>query len=290
MPDIFSFLCKYLFKILHNNGKIKLIISSKYIIEYVCIGIVLFCLKIIYGLNDLPYMCLIINNINKKYFYYDDIELNEKLDIFKENTKNDGLIKLYNSFPSELDLINILINEIKFRNANSLLINSSQRKLTYDKNYKSKYIDINLNYLYKNFYDDFSQDISELEEKYKNTKIKTNNNNKKKKKIWKISTTNKFNKKLDIIENPPKNYNPFLKEEFSFHKSIYKNDTSNVEFPLPFDTYIRMKKHSQKILINYHRPTEMMFLFLFSEYFKIDYLSLRTITKLIEYYLEKIYK
>ena len=291
MPDIFSFLCKYLFKILHNNGKIKLIISSKYIIEYVCIGIVLFCLKIIYGLNDLPYMCLIINNINKKYFDYDDIELNEKLDIFKENTKNDGLIKLYNSFPSELDLINILINEIKFRNANSLLINSSQRKLTYDKNYKSKYIDINLNYLYKNFYDDFSQDISELEEKYKNTKIKTNNNNnKKKKKIWKISTTNKFNKKLDIIENPPKNYNPFLKEEFSFHKSIYKNDTSNVEFPLPFDTYIRMKKHSQKILINYHRPTELMFLFLFSEYFKIDYLSLRTITKLIEYYLEKIYK
>ena len=290
MPDIFSFLCKYLFKILHNNGKIKLIISSKYIIEYVCIGIVLFCLKIIYGLNDLPYMCLIINNINKKYFYYDDIELNEKLDIFKENTKNDGLMKLYNSFPSELDLINILINEIKFRNANSLLINSSQRKLTYDKNYKYKYIDINLNYLYKNFYDDFSQDISELEEKYKNTKIKTNNNNKKKKKIWKISTTNKFNKKLDIIENPPKNYNPFLKEEFSFHKSIYKNDTSNVEFPLPFDTYIRMKKHSQKILINYHRPTELMFLFLFSEYFKIDYLSLRTITKLIEYYLEKIYK
>ena len=81
-----------------------------------------------------------------------------------------------------------------------------------------------------------------------------------------------------------------MKEEFSFHKSIYKNDTSNVEFPLPFDTYIRMKKHSQKMLINYHRPTEMMFLFLFSEYFKIDYLSLRTITKLIEYYLEKIYK
>ena len=208
---------------------------------------------------------------------------------FKENTKNDNLIKLYNSFPSELDLINILINELKFRNANSLLINSSQRKLTYDKDYKSKYIDINLNYLYKNFYDDFSQDISELEKKYNNSKIK-NNNKTKKKKIWKISTTNKFNNKLDIIENPSKNYNPFLKEEFNFHKSIYKTDTSNVEFPLPFDTYIRMKKHSQKILINYHRPTEMMFLFLFSEYFKIDYLSLRTITKLIEYYLENINK
>ena len=211
------------------------------------------------------------------------------MNIFKENTKNDNLIKLYNSFPSELDLINILINELKFRNANSLLINSSQRKLTYDKDYKSKYIDINLNYLYKNFYDDFSQDISELEKKYNNSKIK-NNNKTKKKKLWKISTTNKFNNKLDIIENPSKNYNPFLKEEFNFHKSIYKTDTSNVEFPLPFDTYIRMKKHSQKILINYHRPTEMMFLFLFSEYFKIDYLSLRTITKLIEYYLENIYK
>ena len=59
---------------------------------------------------------------------------------------------------------------------------------------------------------------------------------------------------------------------------------------LPFDTYIRMKKHSQKILINYHRPSEMVFLFLFMEYFKIDYLSLRTIIRLIEYYFEKIYK
>ena len=289
MPDIFTFLCKYILKILHNNGKIKLLISKKYIIEYVCIGIIFFCLKIIYGLNDLPYMCLIINNINKKYFEYDDIELNEKLNIYKENTKNDYLSKLYNSFPSELELVNIFINELKFRNANSLIITSSQRKLTYDNDYKSKYIDINLNYLYKNFYDDFSQDILELEKKCKNAKIKKNNK-KRKKKLWKITTTEQFNKKLDLIENPSKHYNPFLKEEFNFHKSIYKEDNSNVEFPLPFDTYIRMKRHSQKILINYHRPTEMMFIFLFIEYFKIDYLSLRTITKLIEYYLEKIYK
>jgi hypothetical protein len=37
MPDIFCFLCKYILKILHNNEKIKLIISTKYIIEYTCI-------------------------------------------------------------------------------------------------------------------------------------------------------------------------------------------------------------------------------------------------------------
>ena len=64
MPDIFSFMCKYILKILNNNGVIKLIISCKYIIEHVCLGIILYCLKIIYGLNDLPYMCLLINNIN----------------------------------------------------------------------------------------------------------------------------------------------------------------------------------------------------------------------------------
>jgi hypothetical protein len=181
MPDIFTFLCKYVLKILHNNGKIKLMISTKYIIEYICIGIIFFCLKIIYGLNDLPYMCLILNNINKKYFDYDDIELNEKLNIFKENIKDDSLFNLYKSFPTELDLANILINELKSRNKNSLIINSAQRKLTYDEKYKSKYIDINLNYLYKNFYDDFSQDISALEKKYKNTKIKYNIKKKKKK-------------------------------------------------------------------------------------------------------------
>ena len=291
MPDIFNFLCKYILKILHNNGKIKLIFSTKYNIEYICLGIIFFCLKIIYGLNDLPYICLLLNNINKKYLEYDDIDLNEKLKIFTENTKNDKLCKIYKLFPSELELIKFFIDELKLRNINSLLINSNQRKLTYNKEYKNKYIETNLNHLYKNFYDDFSQDINELENKSNKTKIKNNNNNKKmKRKSWKIYTTKQFKNKIDLIENPPKEYNPFIKEEFNFHKSIYKSKDSNVEFPLPLDTYIRMKKHSQKILINYHRPSEMIFLYLFSEFFKIDYLSLRTITRLIEYYIEKIYQ
>ena len=233
----------------------------------------------------------IINNINKNFFSYDDIDLEEKLNIFKENTKNDKLCKIYESFPSELELVNILINELKLRNSNSLLIRNQQRKLTYNKSYKNKLIEINLKYLYKNFYDDFSQDIKELEEKHNKMKTVNNKKNpKSKKNKWKISTTKQFDNKIDIIENPPKNYNPFIIEEFNFHKSINKTKDFNVEFPLPVDTYIRMKKHSQKILINYHRPSEMIFLYLFSEYFKIDYLSLRTITKLIEYHLEKIYK
>ena len=290
MPDIFNFLCKYLLKILHNNGVIKLIISNKYNIEYVCLGLIFFCLKIIYGLNDLPYMCLILNNINKNYFDYDDIDFKEKLNIYKENTKNDEICKIYNSFPAELTLINNFINELKLRNSRSLIIKSSQRKLNYNKEFKNKYIDINLNYLYKNFYDDFSQDIEDLEKIFNTHKIINDKNKRKKKKKWKISQTKQFENKIDIIFNPIKNYNPFIIEEFNFHKNIYKNKETNVEFPLPFDTYIRMKKHSQKILINYHRPSEMIFLYIFSEYFKIDYLSLRTITKLIEYHIEKFYK
>jgi hypothetical protein len=279
---------------LHNNEKIKLIISIKYIIEYTCIGIILFCLKIIYGLNDLPYICLLLNNINKGYFdYKDDIDLKEKMDTFVKNTKNDKLCQIYSSFPSELDLINILINELKLRKNNCLLINSRQRKLCYSKEYKNKYIDINMNYLYKNLYDEFTQDINDLEKKY----IKKNNNNNKeknnkktkKKKAWKIIKTNQYEDKIDLIENPIKKFNPFIVEEFNFHESVYKNKDTNVEFPLPFDTYIRMKKHSQKILVNYHRPTEMIFIYLFCQYFKIDYLSLRTITRMIEYYIEKIY-
>ena len=291
MPDIFNFLCKYLLKILHNNGKIKLIFSTKYNIEYVCLGIIFFCLKIIYGLNDLPYMCLLLNNIKKKYYEYDDIDINEKLEIFDENTKNDKLCKIYKSLPSELELIKIFIDELKLKNSNSLLINSNQRKLTYNKKYKNKYIETNLNHLYKNFNDDFSQDINELEKKNNITKLKYSSKNKKvNKKLWKISLSQQFKNKIDIIENPPKEYNPFIKEEFTFHKSVYKSKDSDIEFPLPLDTYIRMKKHSQKILINYHRPSEMIFLYIFSEYFNIDYLSLRTITRLIEYYIEKIYQ
>ena len=292
MPDIFSFLCKYILKILHNNGVIKLIIKNKYIIEYACLGIIFFCLKIVYGLNDLPYMSLLLKNINNNYFEYKDYDLNEKLNIFKENTKDDDLCKIYNCFPAELRLVEILMNELKSRNSQSLLITNAQSKLNYNKQYKDKYIDININYLYKDFYDDFSQDINELEKKLKthNKSLNNDKQRKKKKRIWKISQTKQFENKKEIIENPVKDYNPFIVEEFNFHKSIYKNKESHVEFPLPLDTYIRMKKHSQKILINYHRPTEMIFFYLFCEYFKIDYLSLRTITKIIEYHTEKIYK
>ena len=293
MPDIFNFLCKYIFRLLHNNEKIKLMILTKYIIEYVCIGIIFFCLKIIYGLNDLPYICLLLNNINKGYFdYKDDIDLKEKINIFIKNTKNDDLCKIYTTFPSELDIINSLINELKIRKNNSLLISSKQRKLSYSKEYKKKYIDINMNYLYKNFYDDFTEDINELEKKYiksNNIKIKNKINKKKNKKSWKINKTKQFEDKINLIENPIKNFNPFIVEEFNFHISVYKNKETNVEFPLPFDTFIRMKKHSQKILLNYHRPSEMIFMYLFCHYFEIDYLSLRTITKLVEYYVEKIY-
>ena len=296
MPDIFNFLYKYILKRLHDNEKLKLIITTKniYIIEYVCIGIILFCLKIIYGLNDLPYMCLLLNNINKKYFdYNNDIDLKEHLNTFIKNTKNDKLCQIYTSFPSELDLINILINEIKNRNNNSLIIENKERKINYNKEYKNKYIDSNMNYLYKNIYDDFTQDINDLEKKYikniKNKNIKNKNIKNKGKKTWKICKTKIFEKKIENIENPIKQFNPFIEEEFNFHEGVYKNKDTNVEFPLPFDTYIRMKRHSQKILINYHRPSEMMFIYLFSEFFKIDYLSLRTITRLVEYYIEKIY-
>ena len=293
MPDIFTFLCKYILKILHNNRIIELLLkSTKYIIEYICLGIIFFCLKIIYGLNDLPYICLLLNNIKKNYFdYEDDFDLKEILNIFKINTKSDNLCQIYDLFPSEFDIINILIKELKLREQKSLIINETQRKMNYNKEYKNEYIKMNLNYIYKQFYDDFSQDIEELEKLYNSKKL-INNNKKRKnaKKSWNISKTKIFEDKINIITNPPKEYNPFFKEEINFHKSIFKNKDSNVEFPLPLDTYIRMKKHSQKILINYHRPSEMIFLFLFSEYFKIDYPSLRIITKLIEYNIEKIFK
>ena len=294
MPKFFTFFCKYILKILHNNEKIKIIILTKYIIEYICIGIIFYSLKVFYGLNDLPYICLLLNNINKNYFNYNnDIDLKEEINIYQKNTKNDKLCNVYSEFPSELDIIKILINELKKRKDSSLLINNKQRKLNYSNEYKKNYIDVNLNYLYKNFYDDFTSDINQLEKKYikkkNNNTINNKNKNKKSKKSWKILKTKEFDNKVDNIENPIKIFNPFIKEEINFQESVYKNKDNNVEFPLPFDTYIRMKKHSQKILINYHRPSEMIFIYLICEFFKIDYLSLRSLIRLVEYYIEKIY-
>ena len=46
-------------------------------------------------------MCLLLDNINKGYFNYDDdIEIKEQLKIFINNTKNDDFCKIYASFPA----------------------------------------------------------------------------------------------------------------------------------------------------------------------------------------------
>ena len=287
LPDIFIFFCKYIVKVLNSNEKIRLIILNKYTIEFFCIAVILYVLKIFYGLNDLPYICLILNHINKGYFDYDDIDLKEHIKIYKKNTKNDKLTQLYLSFPAELDIIKILIEQLKYRQDNVLIINDEDRKISHTKKFKDKYIDENLNYLYKNFNDEFKNDIDELEKKIQKKKEKEVKKVKKQKK-WKIKKNEQFLTKIDKIENCINDFNSFMKEEFIFHQNIYKNEDDNAEYPLPFDTFIRMKKHAQKLLPKIHKPTELIFLFLFSEFFNIDYFSLKTLIKLIEFHLDKL--
>ena len=295
MPIEFNILCKYILHLIKD--KINLILNKKYIIEYICLGIIFFSLKVIYGLNDLPYLCQLLNNVSKGYFKYeDDIDLTEQMNLFKKNTSKDNLCNFFTSIPSELDLTSLIINEIKLREQNSIVLSPEENKINYFKEYKDKYYDIYLNNFliktnkeqinYSRNIENNDKEIDSLEKKYKENKKK--NNKKHKKNKWTVKKSENFTKSLDLIENPLQKFNPFLQEEINFHESINKSKEKNVDFPLPPDTYIRMKRNAKNILLNYHRPSEMIFIFLFCNFFRIDYLSLRRITRLIEYYIEKI--
>ena len=255
-------------------------LKNKYILEHICIGIIIYSLKIFYGINDLPYISLLIKN--KEMFKIK--ELNEIFSIYEEKSKNDFLCLIYNNLPSLNHIIKNFSEIIEKEINNQVIYLKIDSKKNCNKEYKEKFCKIYSNEIFKNLNINYSErNINELKEKF----IPKNKENIKNKKI-NIKKSEKFIlKKLKKKEKIKEEITPFLKEEINFYKENKKNNNEEFLITLPCDTIVKYKRHAMKFSNVEPRTTEILIFYLFSRYFKIDFTSLHSIVKFTEENLEK---
>ena len=255
-------------------------LKNKYILEHICIGIIIYSLKIFYGINDLPYISLLIKN--KEMCKIKD--LNEIFSIYEEKSKNDFLCLIYNNLPSLNHIIKNFSEIIEKEINNQVIYLKIDSKKNCNKEYKEKFCTIYSNEIFKNLNINYSErNINELKEKFiPNKKEKIKN-----KKINIKKSENFILKKLKKKEKIKKKITPFLKEEINFYKENKKNNNEEFLITLPCDTIVKYKRHAMKFSNVEPRTTEILIFYLFSRYFKIDFTSLHSIVKFTEENLDK---
>ena len=255
-------------------------LKNKYILEHICIGIIIYSLKIFYGINDLPYISLLIKN--KEMCKIKD--LNEIFSIYEEKSKNDFLCLIYNNLPSLNHIIKNFSEIIEKEINNQVIYLKIDSKKNCNKEYKEKFCTIYSNEIFKNLNINYSErNINELKEKFiPNKKEKIKN-----KKINIKKSENFILKKLKKKEKIKEEITPFLKEEINFYKENKKNNNEEFLITLPCDTIVKYKRHAMKFSNVEPRTTEILIFYLFSRYFKIDFTSLHSIVKFTEENLDK---
>ena len=259
-------------------------LKSKYILEQICIGIIIYALKIFYGINDLPYISLLIKNIDM----HNIKELNEVFTIYEENSKNDILCLIYKSLPSLNEIIQNLTKIIENDINNQVIYLRVDNKKNYSKEYKEKLCNIYSKEIFKDLNINYSErNINELKDKF----IQENKENKKNKKQIKINLN--INQKFQLKKKQKKEkikefgLTHFLKEEISYYKYNQIENEKDYEIPLPCDTIINYKRQAMKFSNVEPKTTEVVLMYLFCRYFKIDYSSINAIVKFTEKNLEK---
>ena len=255
-------------------------LKNKYIIEHICIGIIIYSLKIFYGINDLPYISLLIKNKEMCKIK----ELNEIFSIYEEKSKNDFLCLIYNNLPSLNHIIKNFSEIIEKEINNQVIYLKIDSKKNCNKEYKEKFCTIYSNEIFKNLNINYSErNINELKEKFiPNKKEKIKN-----KKINIKKSENFILKKLKKKEKIKEEITPFLKEEINFYQENKKNNNEEFLITLPCDTIVKYKRHAMKFSNVEPRTTEILIFYLFSRYFKIDFTSLHSIVKFTEENLDK---
>ena len=267
------------------KDEIHKFMKNNYLLEHICIGIVLYCLKVIYGLNDLPYLSIISKM--KKSFYLNESDVQ----MYNINTKNDFLSSLYKELPALPDIFKRLFDLIKNETNNEIVTLTEQMKCNFSKEYKEKYTQVNYDNVYKDVHRNTYglKNICELENKFKkfHTHIKKNNEGNKNKKVY-IKLSENFLKKKNEIENRKtqgKKMSQFIREEIDFHQNIRDNkdeDLNGIEFPLPCDTYIRYQRNAFKFRGVEHKLSETLILYCFAKKFQISFTALKSLMKFTE--------
>ena len=299
LPNFFSKLCIQIFYLAEKH--IEKIKNHIYNIENFSLGVIIYCLKLFYGLNDLPYLSLMSQNGEKFFIKEEDSkfsnEFQNSLELYDSIARKDKLFPLFSQMPSLIIVVHNLKNVLKQEeNVNNLWEHIDLKK-PLSNNYKENFVIYNLNYFSKveNNYTINHINLLEKEiKKIKNHEIQITEEQYKlkyEKCNVKINYSQKFlNKK--ITKNPSGNeVRKFLNEEIDFYKSLNnKKKFKSCEVPFPCDTYLRFIKKAMKFDGISPPLSELVVMYYFSKYFKVDYKVLKKCCKIIEGATEILFK
>ena len=256
-----------------------------YAIEHICLGVFLFALKIFYGLNDLPYLSLFSALVKNNNFSFNNDLVNKFIDAYDKITKGDKLCDVYRNNRTQIDVINRLNELSEKKEDNEILTVNVQLKKNFTNEFKEKYLKIYYECILRDVENSYSlKNINELHSKF--MKFKTKQTPSLSQPTFKVKFSEKFLKKKQsrsTVNNSNK-INSFFSEEIDFYNTL--TDSTEVEFPLPCDTYVRYQRHAHKFEGVDYKNGELVMMYFISKYFKVDFSSLKSLLKFTERVME----
>ena len=256
-----------------------------YAIEHICLGVFLFALKIFYGLNDLPYLSLFSALVKNNNFSFNNDLVNKFIDAYDKITKGDKLCDVYRNNRTQIDVINRLNKLSEKKEDNEILTVNVQLKKNFTNEFKEKYLKIYYECILRDVENSYSlKNIHELHSKF--MKFKTKQTPSLFQPTFKVKFSEKFLKKKQsrsTVNNSNK-INSFFSEEIDFYNTL--TDSTEVEFPLPCDTYVRYQRHAHKFEGVDYKNGELIMMYFISKYFKVDFSSLKSLLKFTERVME----
>ena len=256
-----------------------------YAIEHICLGVFLFALKIFYGLNDLPYLSLFSALVKNNNFSFNNDLVNKFIDAYDKITKGDKLCDVYRNNRTQIDVINRLNELSEKKEDNEILTVNVQLKKNFTNEFKEKYLKIYYECILRDVENSYSlKNINELHSKF--MKFKTKQAPSLFQPTFKVKFSEKFLKKKQsrsTVNNSNK-INSFFSEEIDFYNTL--TDSTEVEFPLPCDTYVRYQRHAHKFEGVDYKNGELVMMYFISKYFKVDFSSLKSLLKFTERVME----
>ena len=256
-----------------------------YAIEHICLGVFLFALKVFYGLNDLPYLSLFSALVKNNNFSFNNDLVNKFIDAYDKITKGDKLCDVYRNNRTQIDVINRLNELSEKKEDNEILTVNVQLKKNFTNEFKEKYLKIYYECILRDVENSYSlKNINELHSKF--MKFKTKQTPSLSQPTFKVKFSEKFLKKKQsrsTVNNSNK-INSFFSEEIDFYNTL--TDSTEVEFPLPCDTYVRYQRHAHKFEGVDYKNGELVMMYFISKYFKVDFSSLKSLLKFTERVME----
>jgi hypothetical protein len=284
LPNFFSKFCIQIFYLVEKQ--IQKIKNHVYNIENFSLGVIVYCLKLFYGLNDLPYLSLMSQNKENSNF---SNEFETTLELFDNIARRDYLFPVFSLMPSLLKIVENLKNILKQEENVSNLWEHIDLKKPLSGNYKENFVIYNLNYFSKVENNYTINHINLLEKEIK--KMKTNepytrveqDKFQNEKCNLKINFSQKFLNKRKMKNPSGKEVRKFLNEEIEFYNSLNnKKKLKSCEVPFPCDTYLRFIKKAMKFDGITPPLSELVIMYYFSKYFKVDYKVLKKCVKIVE--------